>query len=543
MLRHLFNNKFLKCGVEMGPSDRLNIAKNNWNVEVSVLAKAADEMLVSGKVNYAELGAIAKKLNRRIANAVDFIFLQAEGHERNPEALFPFIKEVVDTVQPILTRSEAAINASPEDVKTHTRWLQLGFCNEFINTHPDMVVFLIKSGFAYQIAGFRNSSNALSEVHTIARDQDGHPLLLVEGKMVRWEKVKAELTICKEYDVLLSKANPEERWTYSEPGICKQDIYHFQKPEPIITVAHGDFAKLLEHAKKFYTRRNPDPKPGEIKDAVIQVCTSVGATCKGQAPIVQDATKKMASHYGLRVITKEGKVFSFGYRRDFGELEHVTTTSSLGQVKGVMAMHDFDELRPHRGRYVTSIAVSSQDAKTILDQIVQMNEEGQAFDMFDANCVKKVCDFLGVAGINVDAKEPLEESIKSVVYKFFRHLPYVGPIVKKIKNCALAIIAWVPPVISRPISFVISIVLYIPNKILTLAKNIFVFSFGFSATSPKLEANRNIPKRRFSLAADLFRDSLSDVNSSRKMLRWQKRHKSTFCHPYTGSPRFSILPS
>lgn len=525
----------------MGVANQLNIAKNNWNVEVSVLAKTADEMLVSGAVNYAELSAIAKKLNTRISHAVDFIFLQAGNHQTSPESLQPFIKQVIDTVQPILLRTQEAMQAHPEEVKTHTRWLQLGFDVAYINSHPDMVNFLIKSGFAYQIAGFRNSDGLNCDTHRIERALDGHPLLLVEGVMTRWEQVKASLVICKEYDILLSKDNPQERWSYNEKGIVKLDIYNFSKPDSMLTLSPDVVAKLQEHGKKFYTKRNPDPKPHELKEAVVQICTSVGASCKSQPGFVQDATKKMASHYGIRIITKEGKVYSFGYRRDFGELEHVKMATALGQVKGVMGMNDFDELRPHRGRYITTIAISTKDAESMLEQIVQMNQEGQAFDLLDANCVKKVCDLLLNCGLVVDAKEPLEESVKSVVYKFFKHLPYMGSIVKKVKKCAIAIIAWIPRPITRPISFVVSIVFYIPNKLFTIAKNIFIFSFGCEATSPKLEADQAIAKRRFSLVHDLFRDGLSDVNSSRKMLRWQKRHKSTFCHPYTGSPKFSII--
>lgn len=543
-LLHLFT--FLRLTVSiMGLNDQLTVARDNWNGEVAMLAKSARELLNAPTRNYAALAGVCKSLRERVTGATQFVFSQVDKAEQievqaAKRRFGSEIQEVATTLQPLLAETDEALQAHTQLVKIHTRWIELGFDREFITTHADCVEFLVTSGVAYSIAGFRNTLND-DPNHTIAKDQDGHPLIRLEGVMTRWEVIKEKLASLKEYDVLVSKSDENERWTYTEKGITQKDIYHYHEPFPIFSLAQTDYKALLEQGKKFYNKRHPDPKPDQFKDAIVQVCTSVGVSCRGQAPIVQKATKKIASHYGLRIITKEGKVFSFGFRRDVGELAYVRASNALGSVKGVMAMNDFDELRPHQGRYVTSIAISSEDATKILAEIVATNKNGASFDMLQSNCVEKVADCLDIAGIRVDTRESFESTINTLTYKFFKHLPYIGGCVKKVKDCVQTIFRAIPPLVAKPISVVVSIVFYVPNKLVTVAKNCFILYFGWTSASPSLAKEPYYCKRSFSPFRDLFKDRLSDLNSSKKLLRWQKMHKSTSCYPYDGKPRFNIL--
>jgi len=481
-----------------------------------------ETILTAPTINYVKLQNTSGRLRNTIR--------QANKTER---------EKLTKITSPILQQAHKEIQSHQSELKTQTRWLDLGFDEDFISTHPYFVDFMLESGIAYSIAGLKNTFGAQNTLHEIRKNEEGEPCVLVEGVFRPWNEIKDKFTARKEYDVFVSKNNESERWTYTDQGITKQDIYEFTEPSPICTLSETEYTTVCNHAKKFYSEKNPDPKPHELKDAVIQIATSVGVACRGQTPFVQNVAKKLASHYGIRIITKEGKVYSFGYRRDFGELDHVETKTTFASVKGVMAMNDFDELRPHKGRYVTSIAISSTDADKIMKEII--GQRGGSFDMLHHNCVEKVAQCLAIADVKVDTVEPFESSITLLAYKFFTHLPYIGQCVKKVKKCACRILNAIPQVVSRPIRFTASIIFFVPHKILTVLKNLFIISLGWTKASPTLQKQSCHCKRKFSYC-DLFNPNLSDFNSSRKLLSWQKRKQSTECYIWNGKPLFCLLP-
>lgn len=529
-------------------SARLETAKENWSQSIDALANNAHAILKAPHRNYALLQKTVKALDQKVTTAAESIIGALDGPSKaqKKEALNElsgFIQKKKHEIESHQQLLQNELDNHPAELKAHARWESLGHNPDFIETHPDFVDFFLSSGVAYQIAGFRNTSQNLHTRHAISKDEDGHPMVLFEGKMTRWDAIKERFTFLKEYDVLVSKNDPEERWTYTENGITNRDIYRYNEAFHIYTLPQEERAKLQLHAQDFFDDKNPDTTPNIPKDCVIQICTNVGVLCKDSNPLIKKVTKKLASHYRIRVITKEGKVYSFGYRRDVGERDFLQKSSTLGQVRGVVAMNDFDEFRAHDGCYVTTAPLSTDAANRILQELVRLNENVPAFDYFDENCVEITGRCMRIAGIEIDTKARLETCVRDIAYSFIKGIPILGKVVKQIKVIAKRVFNAIPPMpapIKRTLRVVSHAVFFIPTKLFALVKNILVLCLGWTKVSPGLA---DVGKgRSFKVFRDLLDADYSNVAYPRKLLRWQKRQKTTHCHIYGGKPRLVIMP-
>lgn len=435
----------------------------------------------------------------------------------------------------LLESASQVLKQHEDEIPLHVKWDRLGFNTDFIATHPDFVNFLLDSGLAFQICGLRHSLTSNPEKHVIAKDVDGHPQILVEGKLVRWEVIKATFGYLKQYHVQHKLENPDERWTYtSHVGLAPLDIYRFDKPFHVYELPHDVVSRLQNYA----AQGKPDPN----KNYVLQVCTSKGVLFGTSGTFMGRVAEKLATHYGLRIITPTGEVYSFGYRRDIGEQQYVGASSLLGQVKGRVAMHDFEELRAHSGRFVTTLPASKEAADQILAEIMAVNESNPSFDYFHDNCVELTTRCMGFAGINVQTKETLEGFMRGIATTFFKKMPILGVGVRKVAQAVQAVYAKLPgiPVCVKSLtSRVVKVVTYIPNKIGAVAKNLLVWAIGWTKASPTLAALK--PTRTLAWL-DFFNHKISDINYSRNLLRWQKQQKTTYCHAYVGYPTLAILP-
>lgn len=487
---------------------------------LATLSTRATTLLSAAHTNYAELQTIAKELDQKIQSASSDIY-------KNSELL------------KLALQCQTALETHAEELMLHTRWQKLGHNPEFITTHPDCVAFLTDSGVAFQIAGFRDSLIANPERHTIAKDADGHPLIMLEGTMTRWEVIKERFSYLKKYNVLCNKHNEAERWTYtSQSGITARDMYHFNKPFHVYELDSDVVTKLQEYAHTFYTRKNPHPDAKYI----LQICTSMGVLCTKQGPLLKKIGEKLASHYALRVITPRGEVYSFGLRRDIGELEGVDMSNALGKVKGRIAMNDFDELRPHSGRYVTTVPLTEEAATTILQGVVATNNNIPSFDYFDANCVELAERILATAGVHVETMEPLEGCLQDIAVAIFKNIPFLGAAVRKTRQIAKSVLSAIPPIpvfVKNTFSFMAKVITYLPNKILAICKNVFVWKMGWTCQSPALAAIRST---RSISALDFLDENLSNIRYPRHLMRWQKRQTTTFCHQYQGKPQLALIP-
>lgn len=389
------------------------------------------------------------------------------------------------------------------------RWAQLGHDPQISQMHPDCADFLLDSGLAYQIAGMANSRVLEANKHKLQTDATGQPLILVEGVPTPWEEVKKRFGYVKRYHTLHAKENPNERWTYtSYQGITKRDMYKYDAPFHVYELEPSLVARIQQHAQVF----SADPQ----KDHVLQICTSLGKLSAKANSILKAVGRKMASHYALRVLTPDGKLYSLGLRRDLGQQEEVGLATALGRVKGVVAMNDFDELRPHSGRYITSIPITSEQAAKIL------HTKAYEFDYLDANCVKHTVNCLQIAQVPVEAKVPLEKCINDIALSFFKKIPLIGGVVRTLSKLTAML-----PELPKPLT-------WLPNKILALFKNALIWSLGWTTSSAL------VPKRSIS-AAELLDEELSNLHYPRALMRWQKQQPTTSCHSYTGKPELALF--
>ncbi len=486
--------------------------------KIEFLLVQASNILVSAAPNYAKLHAITQDIEKKV-------------HKVSGDALIK-VSAYLQSYKDVLATHKDAL-------KVHLDWQTLGFPPEFIETHPDCVDFLIKSGVAYQIACYRNSPSLHADKHTVRPSDDGHPMILVEGTMTRWEDIKGKLVSYKEYDILRSAQAPNEFWTYISPlGITRQNIFRFSQPFCVDELSQEYVKKVQEYAKGFYTEQNPDPTPDVQKPYVLQICTSTGVLFRDRNVFIRGLFKKLATHYGIRIITPEGKVYSFGYRRDVGERAYVRTSTALGQVLGRVALNDFEESKPHDGRYITTLPLSEEAFRKAIQDVVDLNCSQPSFDWLHANCIKITMRQLSFAGVDVQTETRLETCIKDVVNAVVKNIPTFGSPIIKIKKVAKQIFSYIPA-LPLPIKKVRDIVLYIPAKIGAIAKYLLVWAVGWTTVSPSLACVRE--SRKFSLW-DALNQDYSNVHYPRKLLSWQKRQATTHCHTYTGVPAFVILP-
>ncbi len=493
-----------------------------------------------------------------MSNSIDFLLCQASRILESPTPNYANLHTLTSTIERKVSKVSAdnlskvtaflkeckeALKIHADEVKTHTSWQELGFPPEFIQTFPDCVDFLVNSGVAYQIACFRNSPSKHADKHTVGRDADGHPMILIEGKMTRWEEVKGTLEAYKDYNVLRSRDKPEELWTYISPlGITKHDIFRFSKPFCVDELPIEYVTKLQEYSKTFYSAKNPDPSPDVKKPYVLQICTSTGVLFRDSNRFLRGLFRKLATHYGIRIITPNGEVYSFGYRRDVGERAYLRLATALGQVKGRIALNDFEESRPHDGRYITTIPLSESAARIALNDIVETNERVPSFDWLHDNCIELTMRHLRFAGVNVQTQTPLEICIQDLMSGVVKNIPTVGPVIARISRVAKNVfnkLPTLPAPVRQLRDIVVSVIFYVPAKIGAIAKYIFVWAMGWTTASPTLACVK--PGRSFSIRHAL-NESYSNVHYPRKLLRWQKQQSTTHCHEYKGVPTFAVLP-
>lgn len=487
---------------------------------LATLSNRAQALIEATHTNYAELQTVTNELDQKIQSASRDIYTNSD-------------------LLNLTLRCQTALETHPEELMLHTRWQKLGHNPEFITTHPDCVAFLVESGVAFQVAGLRNSLIANPQRHSIAKDADGHPLIMLEGTMTRWEVIKERFSFLRKYHVLCNKHNEAERWTYtSQSGITARDMYHFNEPFHVYELDSEVVTKLQQYAHTFYSGENPHPEANHI----LQICTSTGVLCTKQGALLKKIGEKLASHYAIRVITPKGEVYSFGLRRDIGELEFVDMSNALGKVKGRIAMNDYDELRPHSGRYVTTVPLTEEAANTILRDVIATNSSIPSFDYFDANCVELAERTLATAGVRVETMEPLEGCLQDVAVAIFKNVPFLGAAVRKVRQVAKSILSSIPPVpvaVKTAFGFAAKVAMYLPNKILALCKNIFVYKMGWTCQSPALAAIRST---RSISALDFLDENLSNIRYPRHLMRWQKRQTTTHCHEYQGRPELALIP-
>lgn len=443
---------------------------------------------------------------------------------------------------------------------------------ELINTYLEDYKFLFKTRLIYSILGYQNSTYSGRKEHSIIERTDertGKSSLYIkkQGKWTSVKEIRDNFDWDKKEGMLASKDNANERWNYFGEGLVPIDrFYHHEaanqtnypkdnaKLHPVAKLSKNEMSQLLKHAKKFqgFNNENNPTKESEPLNCVIQMISNPRPLFKHGA--LQNLNGQIPLHCGIRIITSDGLVYSTGFGSTLAEDKYNTGGSKyLGTINGQPTIMDYEEFRTHDGRVVTTIATTTARAENTLNLLNAYREGSIRFNIFKQNCIRLGMFVLGLNGVTLNIKVALNTVI-SRIFPSIEQVPIIGAPIKNFlrmtKKVRREIRSEIPQIVKDTFQALQSMVLFVPTKISTLLKNLFILSFGGRIGSPirkneKLEDFEKDDKALTNfdeLVSNLFDDTASDVQHSSVFVNWQLKQKSTVVHKYSGQPNMNILP-
>ncbi len=532
----------------------------------------------------SDCGAIRQKLDELTPNAIYSLL------DKQVEAAAPLIGEAQKLIDgqpcsPLMERIinhlvkrrfaelQQSLNAArakcvqhakekDDDAKLEEKWQRLGLPMLVLEKHADCARFLIDSKLAFAIVGYRETCRD-PNLHDLKLDADGHPLIKMQGRWVRWEAINRELHFVKEADKIQSRnysGNIVQTWNYfHQLGLVPQDRYNYPEIFPVYELSQADYDRVRQHAMKFY-ETNPEKDIGIPKDCIVQFHTSERS--QGMThPLLQNARRNYPVHIAMRLITPNGQVYSFGAMMINDEMEFVFSdmlSTFLSTVNAKVTMLDYEEFRDYDERIVTSIPLTSVRAQNIKDFLNQIHDKQLRFNYLKQNCSSLMFEIMRRAGY--DNVVEMHTSGAAVFYDALpslRHLPYIGSTIGKVQDCFDAIFQtikdWTPSLISIPFTWIANILLYIPRKVNTIAINLLVLKMGGSKMTTSLnegvEEDEFYDKKgllNFSKVirswTDIFKDETASLYHSKYFMDWQRAQRSTFTVAKKDRPKMEIVP-
>jgi hypothetical protein len=469
-----------------------------------------------------------------------------------------------DLVRPRLTQLQTKFASVQKTLAEHVeekkadaslaeKWAKHGLPASVLENHADCARFLIESKLAFAIVGFRETSRNPNE-HDLKLDpRDNHPMIKMQGRWLRWEAITREIHYDAKADKIKSRAYPGslvQTWSYSHAnGLVPVDRANWNQPYPVYELSVDEYQRVRQHALKFY-ETNPEKDPGILKDCIVQFYT-IDRRNLPDGAIFDNAQRNYPVHVGMRVITADRQVYSFGVQMPPEEQAFVFSdyfSTFFATVDGKIEMRDFEEFRPD-SRYVTSIPLTAQRAQNILNRVKAINEKQYRFQYMRQNCANLMSEVIQLAGYNVDTRT----SVRDAFIDLFPSLTQI-PVIRKICDWAQNIWKAMPAFITKPIEFTADVILFVPRKFGTILTNLLALKMGGAKKSTPLqdgvEDEEFYDKGKIQYFSSLFRswtdifsDEVNAVYHSKYFIDWQKRQNSTFYDVYEeGHPKMAIVP-
>jgi len=408
----------------------------------------------------------------------------------------------------------------------------------------------MESGLVFSIVGYRESCRAPDQ-HDLKLDHDGHPMLKMGGRFVRWETISREIEYDSKSEKIKSRVYPGrivQSWNYFQEGLVPIDRFEYDQVFPVYRLTQAEYNRTLQHARKFY-ETHPEKDPGIAKDCIVQF-TTIENRVVPKGVLFDNAQRNYPVHIGMRLITQDGQVYSFGYQllpeeAAFLLSDYFSTFLSTAEAK--ISMRDYEEFRPVN-KLVTSIPLSSQRAQNIIDRLNELNDQQLRFQYMRQNCSQLMREVMQLTGYDVD----LRTTGKEVIYDALPSLTQI-PVIEKVVSFAKKIWNSLPTFTTMPIEFSANFVLYIPKKVATVATNLLAWKMGASKkTTPLQEGVEDevfYDKKKLQTFStlirswsDIFNEETNVVYHSKYFIDWQKKQHSTFKDVYSGRPKFAIVP-
>ncbi len=456
-----------------------------------------------------------------------------------------------------LASAEQKLVAHAEEVKDDAslakKWATHGLPASILENHADFARFLIESKLAFDIVGYRETSQNPNE-HDVKLDpRDNHPMIKMQGRWVRWETISRELHYDAKACKIKSRDYPGslvQTWSYFHPqGLVPIDRTNWEQAFPIYELSQEEYQRTRQHALKFY-EKNPERDPGILKDCIVQFAT-IDRRNVPKGAIFDNAQRNYPVHVELRLITADRKVYSFGVEMPPEEMAFVFSdyfSTFLATCDGKIGMRDFEEFRPDN-KYVTSVPLTAQRAQNILNRVNEIKEKQYRFQYMRQNCGHIAGEVLHLAGYDVD----MRTSAKEFLVDTFPSLTQI-PLIKSISNCAGRVWRNMPALITKPIEFTADVLLFVPRKLATILTNLLALKMGAAKKTTPLQAgvedeefydNRKIQYFSSMIRSwtDIFSDEVNTVYSSKYFIDWQKEQNSTFYYTHQeGKPKLAIVP-
>jgi hypothetical protein len=443
-----------------------------------------------------------------------------------------------------------------DDARLEKKWEKHGLPISVLESHADFARFLFGSKLAFDIVGYRETSQNPNE-HDVKLDpKDNHPMIKMQGRWVRWETISKEL----HYDAKTGQIKSRtlnQIWNYYHPqGLVPVDRINWEQAFPVYELSQEEYKTTLRHANKFY-ETNEEKDPGTTKDCIVQFATvdhrNVPTKLFGLpvGRLFDNAQRNYPVHIEMRLITADRKVYSFGIEMSAEEYAFLFSDYSstiMATCEGKIGMGDFEEFRPDN-RYVTSIPLINQRAQNILNRLNEIKEKQFRFQLMRQNCSQLMREVLQLAGYDVD----IRTSARELFIDTFPSLTQIS-LIKSICNCVENVWKGMPVLITKPIEFTLDALLSFPRKIGTIMTNLLILKMGGAKKTTPLR--KGVEDEKFhdkgkiqyfsSLIRswfDVFSDEVNVVYHSKYFIDWQKKQKSTFYHVHQeGKLKMAISP-
>ena len=498
-------------------------------------------------------------------------------------------KPRVTELRQAFTDTQAKIAAKPDvaklDEKIVEKWKKFTLPPSILENHADCARFLFESGLIFTLVGYRETTlgpdrgeiKLDADGHPMVQvqgrfvrwetaqgrnidylklDGDGHPMIKMQGRFVRWQTIASQLYYDPKSENIKSKAYPGnlvQVWNYSYPqGLIPMDRFNYERAFDIYQLTQGQYDRTKLHALKFY-ETNPEKDRGIPKDCIVQFMTAPRQQLH-KNPLLKNANDQYPLHIGMRLITADRKVYSFGVNMPPEAVSFIFSDLSsnfLTTADAKITMLDYDEFRPHT-KVVTSILLTAQRSQNIINFINELNGKQFRFNYSRQNCTTTILEVLKRACYDLDLRTTALNYVYDALPSF-NQLPLIGPLIAQVERCVKRIWEAMPKLFTDPIVWTKDVVFYIPKKLLTIGVNLLMWKLGAAKKMTPLQegvADEEFYDKRgiqtFSSVirhwTDIFKDETSAVYHARYFLDWQRQQKSTFIDPNRGRPILSIVP-
>lgn len=470
------------------------------------------------------------------------------------------IRSRLVSAQGCIEAARKKVAARPEyvqkDERLQKRWEKMGLPSCVFEKHIDCVRFLVDSGLLFTIVGYQETCGD-SRIHGLKLDYDGHPMVKMQGRFLRWEVIASRLEYDHKIDKIKSRGKEktsEQIWSYFHPdGLVPVDRFHYEQVFPIYQLSQEAYDRLIVHAKQFY-ETNPEKDPGASKDCAVQFFTSERAHGIPKHPLFNNLHRNIPVHIGIRLITADRQVYSFGYQMPH-EVERQVFSNLLSTMAMTadtrISMLDYEEFRAHEGRMVTSIPLSSQRAKKIIDHLNRLNRRQLRFHYGRQNCSALAHEVMQHTGYEIDTRTTVGATLLGMLPSLDQ-LPIVARSIAKVEVFCQKIWHILPAQIQDSLKWTKEAVTYIPKKCGILLTNLLILKMGgaknvtpLSEETKEEELSDKKEIQTFSSVIrhwkDLFKEETSVINHSKYFINWQKKQNSTFIEKPQDRPRLAIV--